>query len=67
MSVKFEETIKTTIKDTVGDGKDLKHKLGEALTKGGEPGGYLAVRRLLLLHAHLPRNARSVSHQTALC
>jgi len=41
MSVKFEkETIKTTtekVKDV-----DLKHKLGEALTKGGDANGYLA-------------------------
>ena len=48
MSVKFEkETTKTTaaVADAVsGKGKDdLLHNVGEALTKGAGPNGYLAV------------------------
>jgi|TARA_R110002003_G_scaffold248_2_gene17612 hypothetical protein len=48
MSVKFEkETVKTTaaaVTDAAGKGKDgLMHEVGEALTKGGGPNGYLAV------------------------
>jgi hypothetical protein len=50
MSVKFEkETTKTTaaIADAVsGKGKggdDILHNVGEALTKGAGPNGYLAV------------------------
>jgi hypothetical protein len=48
MSVKFEkETTKTTaaVADAVsGQGKDdLLHNVGEALTKGAGPNGYLAV------------------------
>lgn len=47
MSVKFEEkTIKTTsgVRDGMKEGADeLAHKLGEKLTAGGGPGGYLAV------------------------
>jgi len=54
MSVKFkEETITKTVGDASGvagasalkGGKhDLRHEVGEALTKGGGPNGYLAVR-----------------------
>ncbi|KIW03807.1 uncharacterized protein PV09_05107 [Verruconis gallopava] len=47
MSVKFkEETVTQTIADTAARGKDVAHELahevGEALTKGGGPNGYLA-------------------------
>jgi len=47
MSVKFEqETVKTTastVADAAGKGKDdLLHEVGQALTKGGGPNGYLA-------------------------
>ena len=53
MSVKFEkETTKTTaaVADAVsGKGKDdLLHHVGEALTKGAGPNGYLAVSVALL-------------------
>ena len=46
MSVKFEkETVKTTaVTNAMGKGKDdLLHEVGQALTKGGGPNGYLAV------------------------
>jgi hypothetical protein len=44
MSVKFkEETITQTVTDTAAKGKDLAHEVGEALTKGAGPNGYLAV------------------------
>lgn len=47
MSVKFEkETVKTTaaVADAASKGKDdLLHEVGQALTKGGGPNGYLAV------------------------
>jgi hypothetical protein len=48
MSVKFEkETIQTTtgaVADAMSKGKDdLVHEIGQALTKGGGPSGYLAV------------------------
>jgi hypothetical protein len=48
MSVKFEkETITSTtgaVADAMGKGKDgLVHEIGQALTKGGGPNGYLAV------------------------
>ncbi|KAJ4362401.1 hypothetical protein N0V83_010494 [Neocucurbitaria cava] len=47
MSVKFEkETVKTTtasVADAASKGKDdLLHEVGQALTKGGGPNGYLA-------------------------
>lgn len=54
MSVKFEkETVTTTaaVADaaTKGKGKDdLLHDVGQALTKGGGPNGYLAVSRARL-------------------
>lgn len=49
MSVKFEkETVKTTaaaLGDAASKGKEgLMHEVGQALTKGGGPNGYLAVR-----------------------
>jgi hypothetical protein len=53
MSVKFEkETIKTTesvasaaaAAGVAGAKGDVAHNIGEALTKGGGVGGYLAVR-----------------------
>lgn len=47
MSVKFEkETIKTVSDAAASAGKgkdDLLHEVGQALTKGGGPNGYLAV------------------------
>ena len=48
MSVKFEkETVQTTsasVADAATKGKDdLLHEVGQALTKGGGPNGYLAV------------------------
>lgn len=48
MSVKFEkETVQSTtsaVADAASKGKDdLLHEVGEALTKGGGPNGYLAV------------------------
>lgn len=47
MSVKFEkETIHTTaaVADAAGKGQgDLMHEIGQAITKGGGPNGYLAV------------------------
>jgi hypothetical protein len=47
MSVKFEkETTKTTaaVADIASKGKDdLMHNIGQAITKGGGPNGYLAV------------------------
>ncbi|TKA70522.1 hypothetical protein B0A49_07501 [Cryomyces minteri] len=44
MSVKFEETIRTN----VPAGKhDLAHEVGNVLTRGGGPNGYLAVRRVV--------------------
>jgi hypothetical protein len=48
MSVKFEkETIQSTtgaMADAMSKGKDdLVHEIGQALTKGGGPSGYLAV------------------------
>jgi hypothetical protein len=47
MSVKFEkETIKTVSDAAASTGKgkdDLLHEVGQALTKGGGPNGYLAV------------------------
>jgi hypothetical protein len=53
MSVKFEkETIKT-VTDAATKGKDdLLHEVGQALTKGGGPNGYLAVS---LAQLHIPR------------
>ena len=56
MSVKFnQETVQETIKETVtgqavgqaakGGKETLAHEVGAALTKGGGPNGYLAVRR----------------------
>lgn len=49
MSVKFEKETTTTtaaaVADAVGgkDKDDLLHSVGEALTKGAGPNGYLAV------------------------
>jgi hypothetical protein len=48
MSVKFEkETLKTTtgaVADAASKGKDdFMHEVGQALTKGGGPNGYLQV------------------------
>jgi hypothetical protein len=47
MSVKFEkETTRTTaaVADAATKGKDdLMHEIGQAITKGGGPNGYLAV------------------------
>jgi hypothetical protein len=48
MSVKFkEETITQTVTDATANvtakGKELAHEVGEALTKGAGPNGYLAV------------------------
>ncbi len=47
MTVKFEkETVKTTTAVTDGFAKGhegLMHEVGEAITKGGGPNGYLAV------------------------
>jgi hypothetical protein len=55
MSVKFkEETIRTSgaaaSAAAVAGGKqeDFMHEVGEAITKGGGPNGYLAVRRAQL-------------------
>lgn len=38
--VKFE---KETVRSTGGGKEDFMHNVGEALTKGGSPNGYLAV------------------------
>lgn len=49
MSVKFQETVQqsTTVTDAAGkhghEHHHLLHELGETLTKGGGPNGYLAV------------------------
>lgn len=65
MSVKFEkETTKTTaaVADAVsGKGKDdLLHNVGEALTKGAGPNGYLAVS-VAQLEAQLGRELTSIA------
>ena len=49
MSVKFEkETVKSTtgaVADAASKGKDdFMHEVGQALTKGGGPNGYLQVK-----------------------
>lgn len=68
MSVKFEkETLKTTeavagAADVAGKGKgkeDLLHGVGEALTKGGGPSGYLAVSSAQLVFIFTKRLSRS--------
>ena len=50
--VRFEETVRTTQQDGGGRGPrgppqkdDLKHQIGDALTAGAGPGGYLAVSK----------------------
>lgn len=44
-SVKFE---KETVRSTGGGKEDFMHNVGEALTKGAGPNGYLAVRTHVL-------------------
>jgi hypothetical protein len=54
MSVRFQEEItrKVTegprgvidgVRSLEGTGKEIMHEVGDALTKGGGPGGYMAV------------------------
>ena len=44
MSVKFkEETVTQTVTDATEKGKDIVREVGEHLTKGAGPSGYLAV------------------------
>ena len=44
MSVKFkEETVTQTVQDATEKGKDIVKEVGEVLTQGGGPNGYLAV------------------------
>ena len=55
--VKFEETVRTTTQQQNGGGRgapprappqkqDFAHKVGDALTSGAGPGGYLAVSKV---------------------
>jgi hypothetical protein len=53
MSVKFkEETVTQTVTDGVEKGKDIVKEVGEVLTQGAGPNGYLAVS---LAHCLLER------------
>ena len=55
MSVKFEQ--KETIRTNVAK-EDLAHEVGNAITRGGGPNGYLAVRA-----NHSPRLSNAHEHR----